>query len=155
MTQDKTLPRGSLPPRWLLKVITRLHVALNRISGGTLFNRLGGDDVVFVTMTGAKTQREITIPLMYVPYNDGVLLVASQGGAPRNPVWHNNLLQHPEVTVVHRGRKMHLKACLARSDEKPAMWPICDQYYAPYADYRIRTDRDIPIFVCEPVASDR
>ncbi|MCH8841068.1 MAG: nitroreductase family deazaflavin-dependent oxidoreductase, partial [Planctomycetes bacterium] len=29
-------------------------------------------------------------------------------------------------------------------------WPICDQHYAPYADYRKRTVRDIPIFVCEP-----
>ena len=150
MTDTQKVAPGALPPRWLIKGFTKLHVTLNKISGGTLFNQLGGYDVVFVTMTGAKSQRQITIPLMYVPYQDGVLLVASQGGAPRNPVWYNNLVKHPDIVVVHRGRKMLLTARLATTAEKPAMWPVCDQYYKPYADYRARTDRDIPIFVCEP-----
>ena len=45
---------------------------------------------------------------------------------------------------------MDLRARLASPSEKPALWPICDRFYAPYADYRKRTPRDIPIFVCEP-----
>jgi hypothetical protein len=45
---------------------------------------------------------------------------------------------------------MDLRARLARPEEKPALWPICDRHYAPYADYRKRTTREIPIFVCEP-----
>ena len=79
-----------------------------------------------------------------------LLLVASQGGAPKNPVWYNNLVKHPEIDVSHRGRSMKLKARLASAEEKPALWPICDQNYAPYADYRARTSRDIPVFICEP-----
>lgn len=141
---------GALPPRWVLKGVTRLHVLLHRLTGGRLLNSFGGDDVCFVTMKGAKSGRSLTIPLMYVPHQDGVLLVASLGGAPRNPVWHNNLVKHPDIEVDHRGRRMKLRARLAKSDEKPNLWPICDQHYAPYADYRKRTTRDIPIFVCEP-----
>ena len=137
------------PPRWVLKFISKSHVFLSRITGGRLFNTLGGDDVVFVTMTGAKSGRQITIPLMYVPYNGGVLLVASQGGAPRNPVWYNNIFKHPDIEVRHRGQRMKLHARLATPEEKSALWPICDTHYAPYADYRARTTRDIPIFVCE------
>jgi deazaflavin-dependent oxidoreductase (nitroreductase family) len=79
-----------------------------------------------------------------------VLLVASQGGAPKNPVWYGNLVKHPEIEVNHRGRRMKLRARLATPEEKPALWPICDRHYAPYAEYRTRTSRDIPIFVCEP-----
>jgi hypothetical protein len=45
---------------------------------------------------------------------------------------------------------MKLRARQAEPQEKPALWPICDQAYAPYAEYRKRTTRDIPIFVCEP-----
>ncbi len=142
--------RGSPPPRWLIKLFTRAHVLLHRLTGGRLFNKLGRDDVCFVMMRGAKSGRLLTIPLMYVPYRDGVLLVASQGGAPRNPVWYGNLVKHPEIEVEHRGRRMSLRARLAREDEKPALWPICDAHYAPYADYRKRTTRAIPIFVCEP-----
>ncbi len=140
---------GALPPRWVLKAVTRLHVLLHRLTGGRLLNSFGGDDVCFVTMKGAKSGRSLTIPLMYVPHQDGVLLVASLGGAPKNPVWYHNLVKHPDIVVNHRGRHMQLRARLARPDEKPNLWPICDQHYAPYADYRKRTTRDIPVFVCE------
>jgi len=112
--QDK----GGLPPRWVLKTVTRMHVALHRLSGGRFFNTLTGDDVCFVTMTGAKSGRRLTVPLMYVPHSGGVLLVASQGGAPKNPVWYNNLIQHPDIEVNHRGRPMTLKARLANGEEK-------------------------------------
>lgn len=142
--------KGAPPPRWLLKAFTRTHVLLHRLSGGRLFNRIGGDEVCFVEMTGRKSGRKITIPLMYVPYQDGILLVASQGGAPKNPVWYHNLVANPEIVVSYRGQRKKLRARLATDDEKPELWPICDRAYAPYADYRARTDRDIPIFVCLP-----
>ena len=141
---------GAPPPRWVVKAWTRLHVFLNRLSGGRLLNSFGGAAVCFVTMKGARSGRTLTIPLMYVPYRDGVLLVASLGGAPRNPVWYHNLVKHPEIAVSHRRRRMKLRARLATPEEKPGLWPICDRHYGPYADYRKRTTRDIRIFVCEP-----
>ena len=93
--------------------MTRTHVFLHRLCGGRWFNTLQGDEVCFITMTGAKSGRTITIPLMYVPWEEGVLLVASQGGAPKNPVWYNNLVKHPDIEVNHRGREMSLRARLA------------------------------------------
>jgi deazaflavin-dependent oxidoreductase (nitroreductase family) len=152
MSSDQPASPGSVPPRWIIKAMTRTHVFLHRLTGGRFFNKLAGDDVCFVTMTGAKSGRTLTIPLMYVPHGEGVLLVASLGGAPKNPVWYGNLVKHPDIEVNHRGRRMKLRARLATGDEKPSLWPICDRHYAPYADYRKRTTRDIPIFVCEPVS---
>jgi F420H(2)-dependent quinone reductase len=137
------------PPRWILKFVSKAHVFLNRLTGGRAFNTLSGMDVCFVVMTGAKSGRRITMPLMYVPHQDGVLLVASQGGAPKNPVWYHNLVKHPDIEVLHRTRHMTLRARLASAEEKPALWPICDAFYPPYADYRARTTRDIPVFICE------
>jgi len=139
-----------LPPRWVLKLVSRAHIALNRLTFGRMFNTLGGDEVCFVTMTGAKSGRRITMPLMYVPYGEGVLLVASQGGAPKNPVWYHNIAKNPDIEVRHRGRQMKLRARQATAEEKASLWPVCDAAYAPFVDYRARTDRDIPIFVCEP-----
>ena len=152
MSSETKADAGKPPPRWLIKSMTKTHVFLHRLTGGRMFNTLQGDEVCFVTMTGAKSGRTITIPLMYVPYEGGVLLVASQGGAPRNPVWYGNLAKHPDIEVSHRGERKKLRARLATTEEKPTLWPICDRHYAPYADYRARTERDIPIFVCEPVA---
>jgi deazaflavin-dependent oxidoreductase (nitroreductase family) len=146
---DQNQANNKVPPRWVLKLMSRSHVFLNGITGGRLFNTLAGDEVCFVTMRGAKSGRQITMPLMYVPYGSGVLLVASQGGAPKNPVWYHNIFAHPDIEVRHRGQCMKLHARLATPEEKPSLWPICDARYAPYADYRARTTRDIPIFVCE------
>ena len=138
------------PPKWVLKAISRSHIFLNRLTMGKLFNTMQGDEVCFVTMTGARSGREITMPLMWLPYNQGALLVASRGGSPGHPVWYYNIAKNPDITIRHRGRKLSLRARLATPEEKPTLWPICDSHYAPFADYRARTDRDIPIFVCEP-----
>ena len=149
MTTDSA-GSGAPLPRWALKAFTRAHVFLHRLTGGRMFNQLSGDEVCFVTMTGARSGRTLTIPLMYVPHGDGVLLVASQAGAPKNPVWYKNLVKHPEIEVDYRGKRMKLRARLAGPEEKPDLWPICDASYAPFAEYRKRTPRDIPVFVCEP-----
>jgi deazaflavin-dependent oxidoreductase (nitroreductase family) len=141
---------GLNPPKWILKTMSRTHIFLNKLSGGKMFNTLSGDEVCFVTMTGAKSGRSITMPLMYVPYNKGVLLVASMGGAVKNPVWYYNIAKNPDISVRYRGKVMNLRARLATAEEKPGLWPLCDSAYAPYADYRARTNRDIPIFICEP-----
>lgn len=132
-----------------MKVMSRTHDFLNRLTLGKMFNTLSGDEVCFVTMRGAKSGRSITIPLMYIPYREGVLLVASMGGAPNNPAWYYNIVRNPDITVKHRGKSRVLHARLAGVEEKETLWPVCDSNYAPYADYRARTDREIPIFVCE------
>ncbi|MCB1694659.1 MAG: nitroreductase family deazaflavin-dependent oxidoreductase [Halioglobus sp.] len=143
--------RGVNPPKWILKTMSRTHIFLNKLVRGKMFNTLSGDEVCFVTMTGAKSGRSITMPLMYVPYKQGLLLVASMGGAVKNPVWYYNIAKNPDLSVRYRGKVMALRARLATAAEKPDLWPLCDQAYAPYADYRARTSRDIPIFICEPV----
>lgn len=148
-TKSNAAPGGGKPPpRWILKIATRVHVFLHKLTGG--LNQLAGDDVCFVEMTGARSGRTLTFPLMHVPYEQGVLLVASLGGAPKNPVWYHNLVKNPDIEVEHRGESLKLRARLADAAEKEKLWPICDKFYAPYAEYRERTTRDIPVFVCEP-----
>ena len=148
-TDPASTSTGTPPPRWLFKAVTRLHVFLNRLTGGRLFNTLGGDDVCFVTMKGAKSGRTLTIPLMYVPYREGLLLVASQGGAPKHPAWYHNLVKNPQIEITHGGRTLKLTARRVDEDEKAALWPTCCEYYPPYDQYQKRTERQIPVFLCE------
>jgi deazaflavin-dependent oxidoreductase (nitroreductase family) len=150
-TDNKPTAKGGPPPRWLLKLVTRVHVGLSRLTGARLGNTLGGDEVCFVDMTGARSGRQLTVPLMYVPHGDDVLLVASLGGAPKNPIWYHNIVKNPGIDITYRGVSKSYTARLAQADEKPALWPVCDSCYAPYAHYRKRTTRDIPIFICSQV----
>lgn len=103
-----------------------------------------------VTMTGAKSGRRRTIPLMLVPDGEAVVLVASQGGAPTHPQWYYNLRAHPDITVERSGRSIPMRAELSSTEERARLWPICVEHYPPYADYQRRTEREIPVFRCAP-----
>ena len=136
--------------RRMVKPFSQLNTLVYRLSGGRLMGRFAGREICLVTMTGAKSGQQRTIPVMYVPYGDGVIIVASLGGAPRHPVWYYNLVAHPDIEVQHRGRTMKLRARQVGPEEKAALWPTCVEHYPPYEDYQRRTDRDIPVFLCEP-----
>ncbi len=114
-------------------------------------NRLAGDPICLVTMKGAKSGKQRTIPLMYVPYQAGLLLVASQGGAPRNPVWYNNLIKHPEIEVEEGGVHRKLHAQVLDGEARSAAWKVAVEHYNPYEEYQQRTQREIPVFYCRPL----
>ncbi len=133
-----------------LKAFSAVHEKVYRWSNGRLLGKLGGYEVCMVTMTGAKSGRRRVIPLMYVPYGEGVILVASQGGAPRNPIWYKNLVAHPDIEVQYKSKKMQLRCRQVDAVEKSRLWPICCQHYPDYALYQKRSTRDIPVFLCEP-----
>lgn len=136
--------------RRFIKPFSSLNVWVYRLSGGRLMGSFQGRPVMLVSMTGAKSGKTRTIPLMYVPYKEGVIVVGSQGGAPKSPVWVENLKVHPDVVVQVRGVKMKLRARQVDDAEKAKVWPVCVQHYREYDDYQARTTRNIPVFVCEP-----
>ena len=133
-----------------LKVFSSLNEKIYRWTGGRLLGKLAGRDIMLVTMTGAKSGKTRVIPLMHVPYKEGVIIVASQGGAPKNPVWFNNLVVNPEVEVQYKSNKMKLRARRADAEEKAEVWPVCCEHYPDYGVYQKRTGRDIPVFIAEP-----
>ncbi|MEE2665042.1 MAG: nitroreductase family deazaflavin-dependent oxidoreductase [Myxococcota bacterium] len=136
--------------RRFIKPFSGFNTLVYRLTGGRLMGSFQGRPVCLVTMTGAKSGKTRTVPLMYVPYKDGVIIVASQGGAPKSPVWFHNLVKHPDIEVQYKSRKMKLRARQVAGEEKAQVWPTCVEHYPSYDDYQARTDRSIPVFVCEP-----
>lgn len=136
--------------RKFMKVYSKVNVFMYQLTGGRILGKLAGRPVMLVTMTGAKTGKERTIPLMYVPYKEGVIVVGSQGGAPKSPVWVKSIQKNPDVTVQYKGKKMQLRARQVDDAEKAEVWPVCVEHYHEYDDYQNRTDRNIPVFICEP-----
>ena len=133
-----------------LKVFSSFNEKVYRLTKGRVLGKLAGYDICLVTMTGAKSGKKRVLPLMYVPHKEGVIIVASQGGAPRNPAWFNNLVVNPDIEVQYKAKKMQLRARRVNAQEKAEVWPTCCKYYPDYDLYQKRTDRDIPVFVCEP-----
>jgi F420H(2)-dependent quinone reductase len=133
----------------VLKLISRLNVAVYRLSAGRLMNRLEGAPICLVTMTGRRSGRTLTLPLMYTPHEGRVLLVASQGGAPEHPGWYFNLKAHPEIELQIGKLRTPMRAREASPEERQALWPVVVANYASFEAYQ-RTHREIPIFVCAP-----
>ncbi|MAI78761.1 MAG: nitroreductase family deazaflavin-dependent oxidoreductase [Deltaproteobacteria bacterium] len=136
--------------RAFIKPYSKLNVFMYKLTGGRILGTLTGRPVMLVTMKGAKSGKDRTIPLMYVPYKEGVIVVASQGGAPKTPIWFKNIEKNPDVVVQYKKKKMNLRARRVDDTEKAAVWPTCVAHYPEYDDYQKRTDRNIPVFVCEP-----
>lgn len=143
-----TEKKPGIPPRWILKLFTRINVIVYRLSGGRLLNTFSGMPICLVEMRGAKSGKKRTIPLMYVPHELGIILVASQGGAPKNPVWYYNLIANPNVRITEGGMTKNLKARQVSDAEKAELWPTCVNFYPPYQDYQEITSRNIPVFLC-------
>lgn len=132
-----------------VKLFARINVWVYRLTGGRLMNTFSGCPICLVKMTGAKSGVVRWMPVMYVPYREGVIIVASLGGAPKHPTWYHNLVAHPDIEVIYRSKHMKLTARQVYDEEKAAVWPTCVEHYPPYADYQSRTDRKIPVFICE------
>lgn len=138
--------------RPLFKVFTRLNVFVYKRSGGRLMNRIpGAGPICIVAMTGRKTGKERNIPLMDINDGDNKILVASQGGLDKHPVWYFNLKANPEVEITAHGVTRRYRARQVDEAEKAKLWPLVVETYPPYDEYQARTDRDIPVFVCEPL----
>src|SRR4051795_9683805 len=74
-------------------------------SGGERANTLRdtGRPVVIVTTRGATSGKIRKFPLMRVEHDGEYALVASMGGAPKNPTWVNNLVADPTAVMIQDG----------------------------------------------------
>jgi deazaflavin-dependent oxidoreductase (nitroreductase family) len=125
------------------KLYGAVNVAVYKMSGGRLMNKgPANKPICLVTMTGRKTGKKREIPLMHVPHGEQKILVASLGGISKNPVWYYNL--KATVSGAYRAREVS-------AEEKASLWPVIVDAYPPYDEYQARTDRNIPVFVCDPV----
>jgi len=133
------------PVEWV-----RNQVELYESSGGTQGTTLRdtGLPVIIVTNTGNKTGATRKTPLMRVKDGDSYVLVGSQGGAPKNPVWVYNLRSNPEVELRDGTDVWPMKVReVSDPAERARLWELSVAAFPPYADYQKRTERVIPLFV--------
>ena len=123
-------------------------------SGGTEGTTLRdtGLPVIIVTNRGNKTGAIRKTPLMRVKVGDAYVLVGSQGGAPRNPVWVYNLRADANVEVRDETQVYTMRVREVDDDaERASLWEAAVAAFPPYEEYQGRTTRKIPVFVAEPV----
>jgi deazaflavin-dependent oxidoreductase (nitroreductase family) len=111
-----------------------------------------GRPVVVLTSIGAKTGKLRKTALMRVEHDGVYAVVASLGGAPKHPVWYFNLKKHPRVELQDGPTKRDYMAREVTGEEKAVWWARAVEAFPDYANYQMKTERQIPVFVLEPVA---
>lgn len=127
-----------------------LYERTNGAEGTTL--RDTGLPVVIVTNTGNKTGAMRKTPLMRVKDGNNYVLVGSQGGRPKHPVWVFNLRSDPSVQVRDEAEVFDMRVREVEDEsERSRLWALAVEAYPPYEEYQQRTTRKIPVFLAEPV----
>src|SRR5437870_3173985 len=107
-----------------------------------------GMPVILVTTRGNKSGKLRKTPLMRVEHDGEYALVASMGGAPKNPVWVYNLEADPSAVTIQDGAEpFEVEVTEVEGDEKATWWARAVAAYPPYAEYQERTSRQIPVFI--------
>jgi len=132
-----------------VKHLSALHRVTYRATRGLIGRRLVDNDMCLVTTTGRKSGTRHTVPLLYLPDDDRLVVIASWGGRDRHPEWYLNLLSNPTATVQVLGERWPVKARTATATERAAWWPRVLDAYDGYAAYASRTDREIPVVFLE------
>ena len=97
------IPESLVPfIRKVMKVASRFNVWIYEKTDGKVGGKfvVGGAPVCLVSYTGRKSGKRLTTPLIHIPFEDGVLLVASQGGLEKDPLWFKNITAHPTIEVL-------------------------------------------------------
>ncbi len=131
----------------------REQVAEYEASGGTRANTLRetGIPVIIVTMRGHRSHNVRKIALMRVEHDGAYALVASYAGAADHPAWYHNLVADPEVMIQDGPEPRDYVVRETEGDERDLWFRRGVEVFPPYADYQAKTEREIPVFVAEPV----
>ena len=130
---------------------SRDQVELYEATKGAEGGELRGKAVVVLTSAGANSGKLRKVALMRVEHEGIYAVVASLGGAPQNPTWYYNLKKNPHVELQDRATKLDYLAREVTGDEKSLWWERAVAAWPDYAGYQAKTDRQIPVFVLEPM----
>ena len=118
-----------------------------RANEGVCGGPFEGMPMILVTMTGAKSGRSLTSPLVYSSDGDDAVIIASMGGAPNHPNWYHNLVANPDVTVEIGTETFEATAVLTDGDERDRLYAAQAELMPQFAEYAEKAaPRVIPVF---------
>ena len=133
-----------------LKAMFKAHAAIYELSDGRI-GAWAGLPTLLLSVTGRKSGKTYSTPLVYFRDADSYVVVGSDGAARRDPQWWKNLQVNP-IGVVRAGRKkLEVKATLATGPARERLWETGMTVNPMWAKYQVRTERELPVVVLTPI----
>jgi deazaflavin-dependent oxidoreductase (nitroreductase family) len=123
------------------------HVRVYRETDGEHGYHWRGTTILLLTTVGRTSGETRTTPLIHRTDGDRWVVVASRGGAPKNPSWFENLRANPEVSIQVLADTVPARAATAEGEERDRLWAMMTEVWPAYDDYQAKTDRQIPVVV--------
>lgn len=135
----------------VIRVMSRLNTWAYRLTGGRVGGKwLHGEPIILLTVTGRKSGRKLTVPLIHLRDGERVVIVASKGGMDKHPLWYLNLVANPDAEVQFGSEVRRMRAHTADETERAHYWPKLVGLNADFTDYQARTARKIPVVILTP-----
>jgi F420H(2)-dependent quinone reductase len=100
--------------------------------------------------TGRRSGQPRRVVLLYMPDDEGFVVVASNFGNERPPAWWVNLEATPDAVVEHRGRRFAVRARELQGDERTATLARAVAYNKQWRGYAATVRRPLPVVRLEP-----
>jgi F420H(2)-dependent quinone reductase len=134
------------------KNVGKLHTRLYRLSGGRIGHATGPVKNLLLTTTGRRSGEQRTCPLAYLEDGGRFVVIASNGGNEKHPVWYLNLGAEPSACLDVGARKLRVVATTADGEERSRLWKAAVAMNPQYAVYESITPRQIPVVILTPSA---
>ena len=143
------------PMSWFYaRALHHIDRAVYRLTSGraTFASWVAGLPIVMLTTTGAKTGRRFTLPLVALPEDERLIVIASNYGQHRNPAWYYNLRANPRATICFEGVTREMEARELDGAERERHYARGIEVYPGWTRYRERAShRRIPVMELTPV----
>jgi deazaflavin-dependent oxidoreductase (nitroreductase family) len=137
---ERTLGKGLVVHQWIYEK-----------TDGRVGASLAGRPMLLLRTVGRRTGEPRTSALLYVHEGDDYAVIASKGGAPKNPGWYHNLVNDPDVEIQVGRERIPVHARIAEGEERTRLWSLANGVNkGQYDAYQARTDRNIPVVVLKP-----
>jgi deazaflavin-dependent oxidoreductase (nitroreductase family) len=103
--------------------------------------------MLLLTTTGADSNQARTVPIMYVPDGDRLLVIGSNAGAPAEPAWVRNVRAHPRVEVEVGRQTVEAEARVTSGEERDQLFADIAARYPFFLEHQAGTERTIPVIV--------
>ena len=121
-----------------------------RANDGKVGGPFAGAPLLLLTTTGARSGASRTVPVVYLPDGERLVVFASKAGAPTNPDWYHNLVKNPRVSVEVGSERFDADAVVLTGDERDRLFAQQAALFPGFTEYQAKTTRVIPVVALEP-----
>jgi deazaflavin-dependent oxidoreductase (nitroreductase family) len=116
-----------------------------RECGGRVGGVFEGTPLLLLHHTGAESGASRVNPVGYLRDGESYVIFASNGGAPRDPVWVGNLKAGPLTSIEVESETIDVVAEQATGEERERLFALGAARFPQLAEYARRSDRVIPV----------